>query len=245
MPGKLRHKQKSLLILSSRLLKSFCMLPIILLILLGCSTAKSGAEVGYSEAWLQTQSMVRQFGQVSSTYHTNYLKNLSERLADTFKRHGYPQIAPRIILLNTRQPLALWPGSNFVLLSRGLIMALGTESELAFIIAHELSHQALGHSPIVDESINIPLTSSVSSQELDADRMALGITALAGYDPRSAISALKNTYRFASTYTELDDDYPKLETRVNAAIDAIRESGWNGLAIGDRREFHTFRNSLK
>lgn len=87
-----------------------------------------------------------------------------------------------------------------VFLSLGLLRALSSEAELAFVIAHELnhnwkehlkgfagSHQMLGH-----------------FHEFEADFEALKLLASAGYDPREALDTL---YKLDQAYEKLGKEY--------------------------------------
>lgn len=100
----------------------------------------------------------------------------------------------------TKQPAAnaFSIGGGVILISRGLVESAGTEAELAAIIAHEMSHQLLGHTR---EALSAVLSSDVKSgdtpaisyseeRELEADALSLRLLMLARYDARHALYAL-------------------------------------------------------
>ena len=98
-----------------------------------------------------------------------------------------------------------------VFLSLGLLRALESEEELAFVIAHELnhnwrehlkgfagSHEMLGH-----------------FHEFEADYEAIKLIALAGYDPRKALDTL---YQLDKAYDKLGKDYAMFSRRDKGEI---------------------------
>jgi hypothetical protein len=80
--------------------------------------------------------------------------------------------------------------------------------------------------------------------ELDADRWALGIMALAGYDPRAAGSALIRGYALLPPGAPLEH-YPAVEERVRAVEEQIVKSGWRPPGTVDRREFRQIQRMLR
>ncbi len=98
-----------------------------------------------------------------------------------------------------------------VFLSLGLLRALKSEEQLAFVIAHELnhnwrehlkgfagSHQMLGH-----------------FHEFEADYEAIKLIAAAGYDPRAALDTL---YELDKAYDKLSKDYAMFSRRDKGEI---------------------------
>ena len=78
-------------------------------------------------------------------------------------------------------------GADYIVVSRGLVLALENESELAFVLSHELAHQFLKHAlkESLENSIDVskpPLASHRRALELEADRLAVKIVISAGYE---------------------------------------------------------------
>lgn len=100
----------------------------------------------------------------------------------------------KIVLINSGYaPLAFTPGGKYIILSRGLVLILKTEAQLAFVISHEIGHEVLGHTGLNSSDIAIDKNER-DTIELAADKYALGLVAQAGYDPYAAIGALENAY---------------------------------------------------
>lgn len=107
-----------------------------------------------------------------------------------------------------------------VFLSLGLLRAITSEEELAFVIAHELnhnwkehlkgfagSHEMLGH-----------------FHEFEADYEAIKLIALAGYNPRKALDTL---YQLDKAYDKLAKDYSMFSRRdkgeIAQAMERVRD----------------------
>lgn len=132
------------------------------------------------------------------------------------------------------QPLAL-PGGA-VYLPESLYEQLDSESELAFVLAHEIAHASRQHSIrryqslLQSQNLAIPdsrqlaaltqsfVSASYSSQEQSAaDLLAIELLPQAGYDPQAAITYLtrsRETARAGALRTWLDRNLPVLKDRV-------------------------------
>lgn len=94
-----------------------------------------------------------------------------------------------------------------VYLSRRLVERVTADDPVAFVVAHELAHHALGHQAgrerWIDRFASLPGGAIVSAavldatrwrhspeEELDADEYALRLCARAGYDPRECLRAM-------------------------------------------------------
>lgn len=121
----------------------------------------------------------------------------------------------RIRLIDTDAPSAtLWFGMELTL-SRGLYLATESETELVFVLAHELGHRRLRHSPPRDIAKRLPL-------ELAADRWAIDRLCALGLDPASGQALVR---RFLEAERQLADarkSGPNREDDARSAI-AIRE----------------------
>ncbi len=103
-------------------------------------------------------------------------------------------------LVRDSKPNAFSVGSGMIFVTEGLFARLQTEAELAAVIAHEMSHQLLGHTR---EAISAqgtvqsdtPAVSYSLARELDADSLSLKLLKVARYDVRYAATALSLGYR--------------------------------------------------
>lgn len=74
---------------------------------------------------------------------TNYINNLGQRLANRSKRND---IRYKFKVVDTKEINAYAVPGGFIYVNLGLIQAVETESELAFVIGHEIGHIVGRHS---------------------------------------------------------------------------------------------------
>lgn len=208
-------------------------------LLLSCSPRRN--ESSRSDSLLKASIFVQRYGQITNQSQNNYLKYLQERLADALKKGSHRQQDYTVILLNTNHPIAASVGDGVILISKGIIKSLMTEAELAFIMSHEMAHFYLRHE--ISENPESPVGID-ETKELEADKLAFATIAAAGYDPRFAIPALKNTYRYSMNLLLDSEAYPSLEVRENQIHELIQSSGWNPPGSINRSDFKEFRRSL-
>jgi len=102
----------------------------------------------------------------------------------------------RIHLVRNLEPLAFALGGGQFLVSDGLIALVGDEAQLAAVLAHEISHQRLGHFCAAPDSADqrIDLGAVVQhfdlQREIAADRAAEALLARAGLDPGAMAGVL-------------------------------------------------------
>lgn len=155
-----------------------------------------------------------------------------------------PDKAARIIILNADAPMAFTTGGEFILISKGLILSLKSEAELAFIIAHEIAHDVLGHTKT--EIFLDPKNASADERreiEMDADLHALAMVMKGQYDPHSALGSLRHTYA-AFPDLEFSSSYPDLSTRISKLSDLILKSRWTPPGTTSTRDFQRFFSLL-
>jgi len=206
--------------------------------LLGCAAQRGDRDAALHRAAHQTRELERRFGVVTDRGANVYLAGLVSRLTESYPQRFAGRSPPSVIILNAIEPIAVSPGNGKVLLSRGLIFQLSNEAELAFILAHELGHTALGHLPpdgVAPEERR--------ALEIGADSFGVGLMALAGYDPRPAVQALAHLHRTTSGWTT-DPSYPDFTNRLATLQTAIYSSGWQPPGTIDRRDFHKLQTVL-
>ncbi len=191
---------------------------------------------------LAVKELPERYGLVQNEAIGSYLFELERRLVSALPAER--RVAVQMAILNTSESLAVSAPDGTILVSRGLVQRLDTEAEFAYVVAHEVAHLTLGH----HGNDSAPRT-----LELDADKEALGIMALAGFDPRSSIRALGRNAQESSLDPSLhpglngyadNQDYPSFEERINFIKATIMASSWRPPAIDDRREFQKFRTAV-
>jgi predicted Zn-dependent protease len=180
------------------------------------------------------------YGEIDPPLSAEYLRYLTNRLtlnSSAGRRFG-------VTLLNTDTPIAYSPGGGELVLSRGIIRATRTEAELAFVIAHEMSHDMLGHVAQVQHHFPTQEGSAErKSLEVVADRHALQLLILAGFDPRASAQGLFNVYE-AAGLSSRNSTHPEVEERVRIMLADVLRSRWRPPGTVDRREFQKFRREV-
>lgn len=193
--------------MKQKLILSFALL----LFFSACSSNKlpNNAETEGSIAttlWLE-----QQYGILNDPELVRMLARIVRRLSDAAHRaaletelerstanqfHGFDW---QVFALDTNQANAFCAGAGAIFVTRGLIAYTSTEAELAAIIAHEMSHQLLGHpAELIEEeglSRDRPGFSFSLEQEIQADLLGLQLLKVARYDLRYAVEALSIAYR--------------------------------------------------
>ncbi len=153
----------------------------------------------------------------------------------------------QVFVLNSTEPFAGSLGGGMIILTKGLLLRTGTEAELASIIAHEMSHQILGHTREAlsesDLSTSGPQFAFSLEQELDADRLGLKLLQVSRYFLADAAHALTIVYRPLDEVVATNE--PNwLPIRLANLHQYTRELE-NGLpATQSTREFNRVRKSL-
>ena len=129
------------------------------------------------------------------------------RVEARLQAHVPPAERMDVVILWMREVTAFTSPAGHVYVSRRLIERAGTDDALAFVVAHEMAHHALGHlsrrSRLVDRLSRVPGGAWVAalaldvdalrrspSDELAADAHALRACMAAGYDPARCMDAL-------------------------------------------------------
>lgn len=210
----------------------------------GCAPTLASNAADYQEGIHQARGLIRKFGQIRSPVTDDYLSYMKRRLVQSLPANAHLQTDYEIVLIDALEPLALSPGGGFTIISKGLVRTMSSEAEFAFVLAHELAHQVLGHTRLfLVEYGSQDFPERQRDLELAADRYAAGLIALAGYDPRVAPYALVHAYR-AAYVPGGSTSYPALDTRIDALNKAVEESGWSGPGTIDRRNFRVFMSAL-
>lgn len=180
------------------------------------------------------QQLREDFGEIDSDFEREYLAQLVARLTASGLAK---QIHPSIVLLNNTQSMAGSFASGAIVISRGLIQNLKSEGELAFVIAHEMGHLALGHR-------GERPSEHVAADELAADRFGLALLARANYDPRVSISSLLHAAP-AELFWISTESYPSVQERTQLLQRMLAASGWLPPGSINSRNFDRLQTRLK
>lgn len=179
-----------------------------------------------------------------SALETELSGSIAEQFAD------YPW---QVTVLDSSEPNAFSAGAGRIVVTRGLVTLLRSESEFAAIIAHEMSHEILGHNAealarsVDDEksegSRPAPAYSFNPNYEIDADTLGVKILSVARYDTHGALYALTIGYRNGDRSVDQNqDEWARYRTaRLKQMVDA---TGDRQPATVSTREFNKVRWDL-
>lgn len=205
-------------------------------VLSACTPALSPEIVGLRAA-SQIDQITSTYGTVEDPILRRELDEIGGRVARAIPSDQ--RLALEVLLVGAHEPFAYAPGGGFILLSLGLVQRAETEAALAFVIAHEASHDVLGHTQQQTEEA----PELRRQQELAADRYALGLVAAAGYDPRIAIQAITHLYGAEERFRP-ERHYPSMVDRLRVLQTALAHSGWEPPGTVTRRSYMQFQQRL-
>ncbi|MBN8547832.1 MAG: M48 family metalloprotease [Deltaproteobacteria bacterium] len=142
---------------------------------------------------------------------------------------AYFGVTPAIMITGDASPNAYVTQVNEIVLSRGLLGMLSSNSELAFVVAHELGHIMLGHnSPQNGRDARFAFTGNAGhvenqiQREIEADRFALKLLNSSGFDIQSSVSLLARLSQSGKEHgAALGESYPSLGARLAALQNQI------------------------
>jgi predicted Zn-dependent protease len=144
-----------------------------------------------------------------------------------------PDLKYRVVILNSAAINAFALPNGQLYVTRGLLALANDRSELASVLAHEMSHVIANHAQIRENQARqtamiatvandvlrdpelgalalakskLALASFSRAQEFEADGIGVGIAARAGFDPYGAVRFLHDMERFAAIRTGADAD---------------------------------------
>ena len=219
--------------------------------------------------------LVQRYGVVSDPQLEPMITRVTGRLASAVYRSALETQIPQaeaekfagyrweLIVLDTNAPNAFSAGAGRIVITRGLITSLRNESELAAIIAHEMSHEILGHNTealvraAADQAENentggdidpksappAPLYAFTPQYEVDADTLGVMILSVARYNTTSALYALTLGYRNGQrSVDENQAEWARYRTaRLKQMVDQVGE---RQPATVSTREFNKVRWDL-
>jgi Zn-dependent protease with chaperone function len=140
--------------------------------------------------------------------------------ARTFTIIPMPGCAADVVLLPSHRRNA-WADGTYVVVTTAMLDFVRNDDELAFVVAHELAHDILGHRDRLDAA-GVPRgllrslgvgAKRVRETEIEADRFAVRLMAAAGYRPAAAVEFWS---RFARGVEFPDPTHPPRDARIAA-----------------------------
>jgi membrane-associated protease RseP (regulator of RpoE activity) len=138
------------------------------------------------------------------------------------------------VILSTSSNLNAWSDGSRVMVTTAMMQQAANDDELAFVIAHEMAHNILGHAHNDSMGLFGMLgfgSARVKRMEVDADSYAVPLMNAAGYSPFGGISFLQETSR-RMWWSDLSLDHPSFGRRIKIVTAAIgRLPQANGLRL--------------
>ena len=225
--------------------------------LVACSTLTPKEE---EDASIRTINWLdNKFGFINDSFFNKYADKVMLRLAGGVRgsrlwkseRKRSDSYNWQLYMLNIEQPNAFSVGSGVVVISRGLLVKLESEAQLAYVISHEMAHQILGHTSeaiLESKEQNIsPAFHFSLSEEMAADELGLEIMKQAKYDPRHALAAF--TIAYSRTAFNAPNHDPQiisewLDARGANLKQLVAEIAPNSLGLENTRDFNKLRFTL-
>lgn len=218
---------------------------------------------------IEHKKLVAQFGgEYSWPAAERYLNDILTRLAAASEAGGQTY---RVTILNTPVVNAFALPSGNLYVSRGLLALANDSSEIAAVMAHEIAHVTAKHAAaraerekqaaVITEAATViqsrqkgeevEATQKLSfagfsrAQEVDADRVGVGVIARAGFDPYGASRFLTSLGRSmalrdgllgqkADGRPDMLATHPTTPERVAQAMQAARQIAAPGVGRSDR-----------
>ena len=155
-----------------------------------------------------------------------YMINLQARL-------NLPQKKYSLNITCEEKRIAHFIPERNLIFSTGFLSRLQSEGEFAFILAHEIAHDILGHKARYNQG-------SIKAAELEADRFAAKLTLTAGYGKEEAKRAVIRTSEFNDNFST---GYPPIQERTGI-IEGIYQQLASGNGYYNNRDFIEFQRSI-
>ncbi len=130
---------------------------------------------------------------------------------------AFTGFTPQILISPQAMPNAFARGDSTIVLTSGLLAAIKSEDELAFVLAHEVAH-LMKHQKRAAQYSLLPLSSrskSLLELEYDADLFALRLMKRAGLSTTAGASILERNGNFGAEFgAPLSSTHPSLVARL-------------------------------
>jgi hypothetical protein len=123
-------------------------------------------------------------------------------------------------VLANSSALNAWSDGTHVVVTTGMTKLARSDDEVAFVIAHEMAHNILGHSSGANQRRGIfGGLAQVRRDETDADSFAVNLMSRGGFEPRGGIAFLRTAGR--KLWWALSLDHPSFDRRIRTVSNAI------------------------
>jgi hypothetical protein len=149
---------------------------------------------------------------------------------------GQPGCGGETLLINSSD-LNAWSDGTHVFVSSAMMRVAPSDDQLAFVVAHEMAHNILGHSSGGDTHGLLGLfgfgASKVRRQEVMADSVAVPLMSAGGYCPAAAAQLLQTMRNIL--WWDISLDHPGFGERIRTVATAIaRLNSQQNLTRADR-----------
>jgi Zn-dependent protease with chaperone function len=138
--------------------------------------------------------------------------------------HGQPACGGDPFLINSSD-LNAWSDGSRVFVSSAMMRIARSDDELAFVVAHEMAHNILGHSSRNDAHGLLGLfgfgASKMRREEMQADLMAVPLMGASGFNPAGAVEILDGLRHIL--WWDLSLDHPGFGERIRLVTAEIAE----------------------
>ena len=139
-----------------------------------------------------------------------------------------------------RRELNAWSDGRTVAVTSQMMEFVPDNQELAFVVAHEMSHNILRHAEKLEGSSTLLMqfglgARRVKASEIEADTLAIELMVRAGFDLNAPERLLRRTSKGRSL--DLAITHPGTSRRIDI-VNAARAKAVNLQALGDRQERH-------
>lgn len=236
-----------------------------LLFFVACTNNKISKDQEIYYANKTASYISKNFGYIENIQTVKLLQRITHRLGNSIYISALESELPRckaeefrdypwqVYIVNSNNRNAYSAGAGLIFITKGLLLELDSEAELASIISHEMAHNLLSHTQMLSavekieiESNDLPFEESL---ELDADKLALKISKVSRYDLRHSLSALTKFYSCKYCNRQKKIEFSKksnklLNKRIGMLRQAISEMGFQYATTQNSREFNSTINSI-
>lgn len=128
-------------------------------------------------------------------------------------------IRVRLVVLDSKKIDAYVHPMGYIVLTNGLLEHFGSNSEIAFILAHEMAHLIREHYKDVEEVMGLSKGSYDLEKEIEADRYAVLYMEALHYQPGTSIKVLEGLLTLKSGNSS------QIEKRIKALRTWILQEG--------------------
>jgi hypothetical protein len=138
------------------------------------------------------------------------------------KLYGQPGCGGDTFLIDSLS-LNAWSDGSKVFVTTAMMRLASDDDELAFVVAHEMAHNVLGHSSRDDAHGLLGLfgigAAKARREETSADTLAVPLMSAAGYWPAGAVRLLGSAQR--ALWWDISLDHPGFSKRIRDVTAAI------------------------